>query len=125
MRDAGLELELAITQDRCLTRLPSYSARGTAAPVQSRSLRPGGSDGPGGEYVGGGAPARAGAGPRFTSGTLLAELGVIGVPGAPELPSFVAVEITKEIPPLPASVPKASRPRSMTRPVAGGARTRS
>jgi hypothetical protein len=36
----------------------------------------------------------------------LAELGVIGVPGAPELPSFVAVEITKDIPSLPASVPK-------------------
>jgi hypothetical protein len=28
------------------------------------------------------------------------------VPGAPELPSFVAVEITKDIPSLPASVPK-------------------
>ena len=39
----------------------------------------------------------------------LAELGVIGVPGASELPSFVAVEITKDAPSLPAVVP-ASRP---------------
>jgi transposase len=31
----------------------------------------------------------------------LAELGVIGVPGASELPSFVAVDITKDVPPLP------------------------
>src|SRR3984957_2067805 len=36
----------------------------------------------------------------------LAELGVIGVPGASELPSFVAVEITKEMPVLPAPVPE-------------------
>jgi transposase len=34
----------------------------------------------------------------------LAELGVIGVPGASELPSFVAVEITKGVPSLPAPV---------------------
>jgi transposase len=34
----------------------------------------------------------------------LAELGVIGVPGASELPSFVAVEITKEVPLLPVPV---------------------
>ena len=34
----------------------------------------------------------------------LAELGVIGVPGASELPSFVAVEITKDIPSLPVPV---------------------
>lgn len=33
----------------------------------------------------------------------LAELGVIGMPGASELPSFVAVEITRDVPPLPAS----------------------
>jgi transposase len=32
----------------------------------------------------------------------LAELGVIGVPGASELPSFVAVEIAKDVPTLPA-----------------------
>jgi transposase len=32
----------------------------------------------------------------------LAELGVIGIPGASELPSFVAVEIAKEPTPLPA-----------------------
>ena len=38
----------------------------------------------------------------------LAELGVIGVPGASELPSFVAVEITKEVPPLPAPVTEAN-----------------
>jgi transposase len=31
----------------------------------------------------------------------LAELGVIGIPGVSELPSFVAVEITKEPAPLP------------------------
>jgi transposase len=35
----------------------------------------------------------------------LAEFGVIGVPGASELPSFVAVEITKDAPSLPAVVP--------------------
>jgi transposase-like protein len=34
----------------------------------------------------------------------LAELGVIGVPGASELPSFVAIEITKDVPSLPAPV---------------------
>ena len=32
----------------------------------------------------------------------LAELGVIGVPGASELPSFVAVEIAQNVPSLPA-----------------------
>lgn len=31
----------------------------------------------------------------------LAELGVIGMPGASELPSFVAVEIAREVPSLP------------------------
>jgi transposase len=36
----------------------------------------------------------------------LAELGVIGIPGASELPSFVAVEITKEMPALPAPFPE-------------------
>ena len=40
----------------------------------------------------------------------LAELGVIGVPGASELPSFVAVEITKDVPSLPAPVAARSRP---------------
>jgi transposase len=34
----------------------------------------------------------------------LAELGVIGVPGASELPSFVAAEIPKDVPSLPAPV---------------------
>jgi transposase len=34
----------------------------------------------------------------------LAELGVIGVPGASELPSFVAVEITKDVASLPAPI---------------------
>jgi transposase len=34
----------------------------------------------------------------------LAELGVIGVPGASELPSFMAVEITKEVSALPVPV---------------------
>jgi transposase len=36
----------------------------------------------------------------------LAELGVIGVPGASELPSFVAVEITKDVGSLPAPIPE-------------------
>jgi transposase len=54
----------------------------------------------------------------------LAELGVIGVPGASELPSFVAVEITKDAPSLPAVVP-ASKPAVVDdAPVAGGARKR-
>jgi transposase len=34
----------------------------------------------------------------------LADLGVIGIPGASELPSFVAVEITKEAVSLPAPI---------------------
>jgi hypothetical protein len=38
----------------------------------------------------------------------LAELGVIGVRGASELPSFVAVEITKQVPSLPSPVPDAT-----------------
>ena len=32
----------------------------------------------------------------------LAGLGVIGEPGVSELPSFVAVEVAKDVPPLPA-----------------------
>lgn len=36
----------------------------------------------------------------------LAELGIIGVPGASELPSFVAVEIAKDVLALPAPVPE-------------------
>jgi transposase len=36
----------------------------------------------------------------------LAELGVIGVPGASELPSFVAVEIAKDLSPVPAPLPE-------------------
>src|ERR1700757_2847796 len=36
----------------------------------------------------------------------LAELGIIGMPGASELPSFVAVEITKDVRSLPALVPE-------------------
>ena len=43
----------------------------------------------------------------------LAELGVIGLPGASELPSFVAVEITRGVPPLPA-------PACEDKPAAGG-----
>jgi hypothetical protein len=41
MRDAGLELELAITQDRCLTRLPRYwgAWNDGAGSVSSRRLR--------------------------------------------------------------------------------------
>src|SRR5215469_8989060 len=49
----------------------------------------------------------------------LAELGVIGMPGASELPSFVAVEIAKDVLPLPAAArdrvgmrsPSSGRPR--------------
>jgi transposase len=41
----------------------------------------------------------------------LAELGVIGMPGASELPSFVAVEITKDVPSLPSPVPESRRAR--------------
>jgi transposase len=40
----------------------------------------------------------------------LAELGV-GVPGASELPSYVAVEITKDVPSLPSPVPESQRAR--------------
>ena len=52
----------------------------------------------------------------------LAELGVIGVPGASELPSFVAVEITKEVRHCRCRLRLTSRPRSMTHPAAGDAR---
>jgi transposase len=41
----------------------------------------------------------------------LAELGVIGIPGASELPSFVAVEITKEVVSLPAPIEAGPRRR--------------
>ena len=57
----------------------------------------------------------------------LVELGVIGVPGASELPSFVAVDITKDVPPLPVPLleDKRTSPRRSTMPrVAGGARKR-
>ena len=47
----------------------------------------------------------------------LAELGVIGVPGASELPSFVAVEIAQEVRSLPA-------PISAEKPTAGASRRR-
>lgn len=40
----------------------------------------------------------------------LAELGVIGVPGASELPSFVAVEIAQDVPSLPVPAAEA-KPR--------------
>ena len=43
----------------------------------------------------------------------LAELGVIGMPGASELPSFVAVEIAKDVPWLPAVVPE-SKPAAVS-----------
>jgi len=49
----------------------------------------------------------------------LAELGVIGVPGASELPSFVAVEIAQEVRSLPAPV-SAEKPTA----VAGASRPR-
>lgn len=42
----------------------------------------------------------------------LAELGVIGIPGASELPSFVAVELTKEAAPLPLPIPAGALPES-------------
>jgi transposase len=44
----------------------------------------------------------------------LAELGVIGVPGASELPSFVAVEITRDVRSLPSPVPE-GRPAAVDR----------
>jgi transposase len=47
----------------------------------------------------------------------LAELGVIGVPGASELPSFVAVEIAQEVRSLPAAV-------SAEKPTAGAGASR-
>src|SRR5947207_1719123 len=42
----------------------------------------------------------------------LAELGVIGMPGASELPSFVAVEIAKDVPSLPAVI-RESKPAAV------------
>jgi len=42
----------------------------------------------------------------------LAELGVIGMPGASELPSFVAVEIAQDVRSLPAVVPE-SKPAAV------------
>ena len=52
----------------------------------------------------------------------LAELGVISVPGASELPSFVAVEITKEVPLLPVPVAADKPAETNDAPVADGAR---
>src|SRR5690242_14204052 len=55
----------------------------------------------------------------------LAELGVIGMPGASELPSFVAVEVAKDMPLLPAPLPEDkparidSAPRRLRRKKAG------
>ena len=43
----------------------------------------------------------------------LAELRVIGMPGASELPSFIAVEIAKDVPSLPAVVPE-SKPAAVS-----------
>ena len=43
----------------------------------------------------------------------LAELGVIGMPGASELPSFVAVEIAKDVPSLPAVI-RESKPAAVS-----------
>jgi transposase len=45
----------------------------------------------------------------------LAEPGVIGIPGASELPSFVAVEITKEAAPLPVPIAAGSLPEPSRR----------
>jgi transposase len=42
----------------------------------------------------------------------VAELGIIGMPGASELPSFIAVEIAKDVPSLPAVVPE-SKPAAV------------
>src|SRR5438270_12207872 len=105
MRDAGLELELAIAQDRCLTRLPRYwgAWNGGAGSVSSRRLRCWWRQRRRERIC---RRLRVGTGccrPKY-KWRPLAELGVIGVPGASELPSFVAVEITRDIPSLPASV---------------------
>src|SRR5215467_4996028 len=105
MRDAGLELKLAIAQDLCLMRLLSCCGAwsGVDVSVSSRSSRC--------------LPKRRHRARTFRQsrrhGLLpaqvykwrrLAELGVTGVPGASELPSFVAVEITRDVPSLPAPV---------------------
>ncbi len=51
----------------------------------------------------------------------LAELGVIGVPGVSELPLFVAVEITRDVPALPTPLPEDKAASVNDAPVAGGA----
>ena len=50
----------------------------------------------------------------------LAELGIIGMPGASELPSFVAVEITKDVRSLPPALVPEGKPAA----VDGGPRRR-
>ena len=52
----------------------------------------------------------------------LADLGVIGMPGASELPSFVAVEIAQDVLSLPAPLPEDKPARLTALRAAGGAR---
>ena len=104
--DAGLELELAIAQDRCAIRWPSCwgAWNGGAGSVSSRSLRCGRRRRRREPIC---RRSRAGTGWSLP-GIQVAPLGRtrgIGVPGASELPSFVSVEITKDAPSLPAVVP--------------------
>lgn len=49
----------------------------------------------------------------------LAELGVIGIPGTSELPSFVAVEITKEAAPVPVAASAPAEVETVPRAIVG------
>src|SRR5947209_9425804 len=114
MRDAGLELELAIAQDLCLTRLPSCwgAWSGVAGSVSSRSLRCWRRRWPREPIC---RRSRAGTGwcrPRCTSGADWPSSGLSAC-RVPELPSFVAVEIAKDLPSLPAVVPE-SKPAAVS-----------
>jgi hypothetical protein len=93
-------------QDLCLTRLPSCWGAWNGGAVQRRTEArdPDGSDDTRSKPVGGRAPSRAIAGAGLQVAPV-GQLGVIGVPGASERPSFVAVEIAKDVPPLPAPIP--------------------
>jgi hypothetical protein len=106
MRNAGLELELAITHDLCLTRRWSYWSAwsgGRRFNVEQKLAVLAEATAPGANISE--VARRHGLLPaQVYKWRRLAELGVIGVPGAWVLPSFVAVEITKDFPSLPAPV---------------------